>query len=372
MAVRPLFPEHEQSWVDEFNLRMPLDWNVLAADQPPPRTWHIQDWLTTGPTLMAGAGGVGKTLLAQTMATALALGLDYIGPCSPQPVLMWACEDDHDELWRRQVAICNYFGVPLTDLVGKLYIEPRLGRENTLFTSVQGQVGWTPLRNELREQVNDYGARVLFLDNVAQVFGANEIVRHDVTTFCNGLAGLRKGLWSPIILAHPGRAQGSEFSGSSAWENAVRMRWFLGTKMPDQKADDETDADMNVRYLSKRKTNYSVKDYTRLVYQNGVFRPDIANGGIAASLNKQMREDGADRAVLHALAKFADMGVVVVRGSTSSDYLPKQMADMRLAVDYTRKELAAALNRLLMLGTVVETEVGTYSNRTPRRGLRLA
>jgi RecA-family ATPase len=374
--VRPLFPQleqPEQTFADEHGLRMPMDWGSLDGQEPPQRTWRIDHWLTTGPTLMAGAGGVGKSLLAQMIGTALALGRPYIaGITEPTVVLMWACEDDHDELWRRQVAICKYFGVSLADLQGKFILEPRLGRDNALYVQSYGVGGWTPLRRELKEQLNDYGARALFLDNIAQVYGGNEIDRHQVTAFCNGIAGLRADLWSPVIMGHPGRAQGSEFSGSGAWENAVRMRWFLGTQLPDKKPDDEEEQNLDVRYLAKRKTNYTAKDYVRLTYRDGAFVPDAVDDSLSGGVSRQMRSDGAERAVIGALRRFGELGIVVVRGHTSPDYLPKQMQSLQLASDYTRRELDTAMNRLMLAGTVVEAVVGEYSNRNPRRGLRLA
>ena len=69
--------------------RRPLDWRVLADGEPPARDWAVDHWLGMAHvTLLAGLGGIGKTLLAQMLASALALGRAFAtayqnrGPCS--------------------------------------------------------------------------------------------------------------------------------------------------------------------------------------------------------------------------------------------------------------------------------------------------
>src|SRR5579862_4894917 len=111
-----------------------IGWHALELrGQPPPRTWWIQDWLTPAPTLCAGGGGIGKSILWQTIGTALATGREFLGaPAAPLRVLLWACEDDAEEIWRRQAAICSHFEIPLADLEGRFIVMARHGCDNTL------------------------------------------------------------------------------------------------------------------------------------------------------------------------------------------------------------------------------------------------
>jgi RecA-family ATPase len=344
-----------------------IDWTELAGREPPARDWRIAHWMGTGPMLLSGVGGIGKSLLAQTMATALALGRNYVDQvAAPQTVLMWSCEDDRDEIWRRQLAICRMFGVPLESLAGKLVIEPRLGRANALFGLAFGQPTWTTLREELVQQVNDYRATVLFLDNIGQVFGGNENDRHHVTTFVNGITGITEWPLSTVLLGHPAKAIGSEFSGSTAWENAVRMRWFLGTTLPDQ--PEAATAEDGVRYLAKRKSNYSTHDWRRLVYRDGSLEPDAPLPG-PSSYAAQARQDDARRCALSALRKLVDRQIRTTGARNSPDYLPRKIVEMKLAEDYSQRELAEAMNALLMDGRIVTGKVGTYPNRTAMTGL---
>lgn len=350
--------------------RKPMRWAELQGKEPPPREWLVDHWLGNTPTLIAGPGGIGKSLLAQMLATALATGRTFLDKIPEAvPTLYWACEDDHNELWRRQVAINRFFQLEMTDLEGKLVIEPRLGRENGLFLPVYGVPTWTPVRNELYEQLNDYKSGALILDNIGQVFGCNENDRHHVTAFMNGIAGLTEKQIADIILGHPAKAAGSEFSGSTAWENAVRMRWFLGTKLPDQE-ESESEPDENVRYLAKRKTNYTVKDYRKLTYLDGVLRAESDElGPITARYTFGARREAAEDSVLYAIEKLAEVKIHGRLGHSSPDYLVKKMIQMSLTGGNTKRELFDAMNRLVMDGRIHEVEVGKLNNRMPRMGV---
>lgn len=346
----------------------PIDWAAIAGRDPPPRLWWIQDWLTPAPTLLAGAGGSGKSHLMQTIGTALATGSEYLEAASrPLRVLIWGCEDDADEVWRRQVPINSHFGVEMADLDGRLHIVPRVGRDNRLFAGAWGEPNFTTVFDELREQVNDLGADILVLDNIAQVFGANQSDPHLVTAFVNGVYGIvRDRPFAPIFLGHIARAAGSEFAGSAAWENACRMRWYLGTHLPDQKLDDDEPTDSDVVYLAKRKANYTAKDYRRLRFEGGLLVPDHVEG---RRFDHAGQAAIAERVVLKGLAKLREAGIAATDGRTSPDYLPTQMVAKGLAEGHGRKDLASAMNRLMGNGRLKRDVVGRYANRAPRYGL---
>jgi RecA-family ATPase len=347
-----------------------INWSSLAGRSPAARSWRIPGWLTNGPTLCAGKGGIGKTLLLQQASTHLAVATPYLDAAtSPAKVLMLACEDDHDELWRRQEDICRHIGISLADLDGKLTIDARLGLDNTLFAVAYAKPTWTPLMTELREQVNDTAADVVVIDNIGQTFGGNENDRHHVTSFVNGLVGLRPGI-SVVLLGHPAKGVGSEFSGSTAWENAVRMRWYMGTTLPDQaKNEDHGDPDPLVRYLSKRKANYSPQDWRRLTYQNGVLLADSAAGN-GTRLDSMARREVARAVTVKGLKRLIEIGIDTTPANTSPNYLPKKVIEMSFHEGHGKRELADALNTLLADGGITITTVrGT--DRHDRKVLRI-
>jgi hypothetical protein len=232
---------------------------------------------------------------------------------------------------------------------------------------VFGKPTFTPAFFKLREQVNDLRVDALVLDNVGQTFGGNESDRHQVTVFVNGIHGIVRGRsFAPILLGHVARAAGSEFSGSAAWENACRMRWYMGHSLPDQKPDDEEPTDTDVVYLAKRKANYTERDYRRLTYQRGLLVPESSGG---ARFDAGYRNDLAERIVLKGLAKLKEAGIHATDGKTSPDYLPTQIVAKGFNEAHSKKELAAAMHRLIGSGKLRRDVVGKYPNRSPRFGL---
>lgn len=349
----------------------PIDWLALSTGVPPERRWAVKGWIGFGHvTLLVGQGAIGKTLLAQQIASSLALGLPFVDDVGePLRVLMWACEDDHDEMWRRQVNIARYQEAALSAYAENLVIVPRYGAENTLVSSVYGLPTFTPLLEDLREQANDLRADVVILDNIAQLYGAGENDRHAVTMFQNGLSGALGGR-AVLLLGHPARAAGSEFSGSSAWENAARTRLYLGDKLPDQPGEQSDEPAQDVRYLARRKANYSTRDWRRFTFKDGVLVPDAveaagANGGIVGYL----RDQATDGIVLSGLKKLHDMGMWPTEGQRSPRYLPRMMLDYKLGEGRSKAELGKALRRLIGDGRLKIGPVGTYGNRSPMLGL---
>lgn len=366
---------HPEQGTENATSPKPMDWQDLSTRIAPSRDWAIDNWLGMDyVTLLAGAGGTGKSLASQLLASSLALGLDYIGqPKQPRNCLMWMCEDDSDEIWRRQELIAVYFGVNLADFAGKLHIVPRVGLENTLRMKVMGTPSWTPQWGELQEQVCDYKADVLFVDNVGQTC-ADEIDRHSVTSFVNGFVGIGKPAnlkTSTVLLAHPGKAAGSEFSGSTAWEATVRMRWYFGTALPDQdKSEIVEDSMEDARYLCKRKTNYSAKDYRKFTYANGVLIPEDIEA--LPQIDITMRAKHADGVVMRGLEQLTKMGKHPTDGSSSPEYLPKLIMEFKLAESMQKKELTNAMRGLMVLGKLKRQVIGTYANRAQRFGLVVA
>lgn len=354
--------------------RRPLDWEHIEENPPAERPWFAPGWLGPNQTaLMAGAAGVGKSLCIQQIVSEQALGRAGILPAPDRKltVLGWFSEDDSDELARRQFRIASHLSVSVSEYQGRLHFESLDGRDATLADRVGGHLGATPLLEELRAQVHDYRADIVVLDNLARMFGGDENSRHEVTTFAALLRGA-VGSAALVLLSHPAKAAGSEFSGSTAWEAAVRSRWYLGRKLPDEKnaaAEDEGTADDDhTRWLCRRKANYSARDYVRLEYRDGVFVPDVPED-TGGGLMQHLRAKRADSVIVEGFRQLRDMGKTASDATTSPNYLPRLLLQMKLADGCTKAELADALNRALVGGKFRRGEVGRYGNRAPKEGL---
>jgi len=349
--------------------RPALDWHALSAQEPPARKWAIKGWFGFGhTTLLVGQGGIGKTLLAQQMASCLAVGRSFIDEVTePAKVLMWACEDDHDELWRRQIAISHWMRMGLDEYAGNLVIVPRHGLDNALVSTDYGRLITTPTLDLLRQQAHDEAAQIVILDNAAQLYGGSENDRHSVTSFLNWLAGALPHM-AVMMLAHPSRGQGSEYSGSSAWENTARTRLYLGAELPDQKPDSADDPSQdNVRFLARRKSNYSAKEYRRCIYKDGVLIPDDVTGGGIVSV---IRGNNCEAAVLAGVRALAEKNLFPTDSRSTDRYLPSMLVAYNLGGEFKKHELAAAMRAMIMDGRLKRDKVDKDDRRRPIWGLR--
>jgi hypothetical protein len=240
------------------------------------RQWVLEGWFPARTVAMLfGAGGVGKTLLMQQLANCVAQGASFMGiDTMEMPVLSVMCEDDAEEVKRRQLNINEWLGV---DEFGEgpedLHLWPRVGDDNVLVTWPSGgkdEPGafYEQLCNKVAAVKGDADSVLVILDTAADTFGGNENERRTVNTFLKTYLGSIVINYNAtvILLAHPslsGLSSGSGLSGSTAWENSVRARAYLSR---------EADSD-DIRILSRKKSNYSDisgNSDIKLIWENGV------------------------------------------------------------------------------------------------------
>jgi RecA-family ATPase len=351
------------------NKRTAIDWASLENQTPSPRQWIVPSWIPAGHvTLLAGRPGIGKTLLAQHLGSAIALGHEYIEELAPRRVLIWAAEDDSDELWRRQLAINSYLQTPLSALADRLFMHSYVGADVTLMAPVFGKLDTTRALEDLRQQVGDYRAEVVFLDNTARLFGGNENDRPAVTRFCTTVQG-KCAPAGVVLLGHPAKQALSEFSGSSAWEAAVRSRLYLSDRPPDQEAgEDEPPVNDRERYLARRKANYSPRELRRFSMIDGVLIPDAAE---PLKARTPVSGDFAKDIVRRAIRALAERELYGSASTSSQNYLPRMAREYQVLDRLTEKQFGKVMRELILAGEIGSEKVGRYENRTQKFGLVL-
>lgn len=212
--------------------RSPVDW----GDRTPPRhNWIVEGCFLAGTVAMlSGDGGLGKSLIMQQLCTCAAAGRMWLGHSIRRVrSLALFCEDDADELERRQYQINRHYGCANTDLDEFRWLS-RPGQDSALMTfgrwgSEGGKV--TDLGRALERKAKDFGAQIIVCDTRKDVFRGNQIDEDQARVFVSHLRRLAIAIEGVVILtAHPsqtGRSEGSGESGSVAWHNSVRSRLYL-------------------------------------------------------------------------------------------------------------------------------------------------
>ena len=236
-----------------------IDWPSREGRAPPKRKFVVDDWLPTGcATSLYAPGGFGKSLLAQTLGSCAASGWQFLGLSTMHtPSLGVFCEDDDDELWRRQCRINSVLDLRMAHL-GDFAAQGRLGLPNLIMAFTKGKPpAALPLLAEIENKARAIGAKLVILDNAAQLFGGEENSRAEVTTFINAINGLARRLDAAVLmLGHPPKS-GAEYSGSTAWHAAVRCMWSLG-----RVAEENDEGEPSDRWCSlapRRTTHPAVK-----------------------------------------------------------------------------------------------------------------
>jgi hypothetical protein len=348
-------------------------------------------------TLLTGAGGVGKTLLAQQCGTAVSQGLPFLGlKTEACKVMMFLCEDSEDELQLRQRDICLSMGLDLAELSPVLRIASRKFMDNLLaiWTSNSGAMKRTAVWNALRDDAMRFGAKLLIVDTIADTFGGNEIDRSHVRQFVQACLGkLAQELGGAVLaLGHPSKAGqavgGDGTSGSTAWHASVRSRLYL-----THAAKDKTGP---MRRLENMKANYGAGgDVFMLKWVRGAFdvlstkvtAPDDsatvgagaapgegAAGGESVAVEIPTTGSVIDDALLLAVREAAVDGVQLTNAVNSPYYPPKVLRRRSDVLPlYPMDDVEASWIRAVKAGRVVVAVVGRKpGNRMPIVGYKVA
>ncbi len=346
----------------------PADW---TGRPPPARQWRWDAFIPNHQaTLLTGAGAAGKSLATQQMCTCIALGLPFLGIETKRANSLYiTCEDDLDELHRRQEAICAALGVPLESTRGRLFLlslQGQIGNELATFDN-EGKMTLAPRYGEIEQTCAALEIGHVTIDNTAHTFAGNENDRHQVAAFVNLNNKLAQAIdGSVVMVGHPNKA-GDSYSGSTAWENQVRSRLYL--EIP--KGEEGAPVDPNMRVLRNEKANYSQRGAeVHFWWVKGAFvaEVDMPEGTLAEPQSDQAQwEDGL---FLDLLVKLTKQRRHVTHAPNLSNYAPKVMAGMPEARGVSKGNFARAMERLFAADLIATSQpLWKGSNRHPVLGI---
>lgn len=314
---------------------------------PPPRNWIVDKWLPRGySTLFCGMGGVGKSEALLQLCIAVSTGMPWLGmQTTPAAALYVSCEDDDAELHRRIHHMAKAPEYAMVDLQKyPFFIFNRVGYETLLMkVDKKGDMidgGFLPILEKQIATAMPPGPKLIVIDTVPDTFGGNENDRAQVNRYVKKTLGAlsQRHDCTFVLNAHPAKAEGSEYSGSTAWNNSVRAR--IEMKFHEEEG---------YRVLTVHKLNYGTKGTMVVVKRgdDGVYRQSSTDDALAEPCRIMYDEivrtqDGVNWLSLsnvqcHSLAKHK---VVDRKGNELSDNLKLQ-----------------AVRRLMDKGLVREEEV---------------
>lgn len=240
-----------------------LDLAVLANREPEQRQ-SIMEGLPCGyASGVSGHGGVGKSGIVLHLGVCVALGIPFFGlPVQRRRVLYASCEDRENDLHWRLKRICDFLCVSMADLAGHLDILDLVGRDTVLWSrDPRGGNTVTPAFGRLAERVQEYGTELLIVDGTSDTFAGDENSRTDVKRYVNALVSLIPPKTGAVLLiGHVNKQTASDsrsregYSGSTAWHNSVRARWYLRAERGNGE-DGEEDSTGNL-LLELQKSNH--------------------------------------------------------------------------------------------------------------------
>ena len=329
---------------------------------PEPQQWVWEGLLPVGEaSVVYSDGGVGKTILAQLLATCMATGEPCLGVGTTQGrSLLVLCEDNKDDVIRRQDRICGVTGLDRGHLGSDVVIVPRKGEDNTLmhFPRQDSYGRLTPFWEQLAVTAQVVKPQLIVIDTAADTFGGNENVRSEVRQFVQrALTQLAERCrCAVLLLAHVSRAGATEGTGgSTAWNNSVRSRLHL---MPDEDRE-------GVLELRHRKSNRGQKQGEKLLRMiDGV--PTLMAGEEADETEDEVR---CREAFLAVLKESNRIGRPASDQPNSPRYAPRQFIDdqgvflSQTDKQWSYQQYARALLQLLQRGVI---EAVPETGRTQR------
>lgn len=358
------------------NVPRAVDLRKLAMSEPDRPAFIVQDWLPQGEvTLFAGHGGTGKSMLALTLAVCIAVGRPFFGlPTQARRVAFLSLEDSEPVLHWRLARICEWLGIGVADLADRLLIWDGTDSDAALMTETRDGAMLTAVYSWVVERIAADQVSVLVLDGASDAYDANENARAPVRKFIRSLRQLIPADGAVVLLAHvdKGAARSGDtsqgYSGSTAWSNSVRARWYLRRERED---DDEL-------LLEVQKSNLAAAGHSMRLRWNAEASVFVADD--VPTMSKLDRELAAvdEREAVLQLIREADAGGDPIPASTGGPRTCWHVLSAQTGFPDSLKRAKDGRRRLLALietlraAKAIRVDTITTTSRNTKEVLRAA
>ncbi len=219
-------------------------WDAAAL---PPRRWiYDRHYLRSFVSLLAAAGGAGKTTLQIAEALCMASGRALLGEPVHERVKVWLInlEDPIEELQRRVLAAMQHYGLTREDVDGWLYLDA--GRDFAMSFATQTRDGVIineALIDHMRDRIAGEGIGMVYID--PWVAATGDITENDNGAMNRAVSAVRQiadETTCAIALVHHtrkgngGAADADSIRGASSLLGAARAARILNRVTEDEMA----------------------------------------------------------------------------------------------------------------------------------------
>lgn len=210
---------------------------------PPDPEWIVEGLLERGTlTLLAGAPGVAKSYISQSLTVAVIQGRPWLGRPTQGKRVIYVDEENHSrEVHTRMFAL----GMGNAD------------RDKLRYYCRQGvRIGEDQTLDELHREISTFEPDLLFVDTTASAIAIESVNDNaQVSAVMRGLRGLC-GTGAAVVISHHENKQGKEkrnartaFMGAQQWQGQADQHLALGTEMGEPEESNLPDGKRRRRFV---------------------------------------------------------------------------------------------------------------------------
>ena len=216
-----------------------------------------------------------------------------------------------------------------------------VGHDAILWTPRAIDSGKPAKHQALREAMVSAGAEVLIVDGISDTYGGGENVRAEVRAFIAALLALiDPECGAVLLLGHVDKATANSgassngYSGSTAWHNSVRARWYL---YPETRHDGEATERTGDLLLEQQKSNHGEAGQTIRLHWDADAQLFIGQRvGEETALDRRARDRRERASILAAMHAVIDAG----------EYIPAATSGRRTAYHVLAARLEFEADRM--------------------------
>ncbi len=365
------------------------------ASQIPRRQWiYGFDYVRNYVSVLASAGGVGKSSLVTVEAIAIATGRELLGVKVKQRSNVWLVnlEDPVDEMHMRTLAAMKHYGIKPADVRGRLFVDGEDTFRMTLAAeSRDGILTNDALLDMMIAKVRERDIGVIIFDPFVSTHNVNENSNSSIQQVVAMMRKLARETAASILLVHHVRKGNGDDAGIDSVRGAGSLIGAARAARVINKVTEDDAVKLGVAPLEARgifrvddgKANLAPPAHAA-VYRRMV-SVEIDNGewvGVCVPFDVPDEWEGMNEKVVNDMLRIIELGIKTKNGSEEYYSIRPQDKDrfvgqviMNYAFDNPEHAKSdAQAKRIIKMwqerGLLEEFEYRSESQRKDRRGVR--